>query len=90
MSPVPKRVSSDILAVLLYMPFILTARLFDKLGFKIPFIIINICEILISVSIYFTVDTTVLFSFLLVISGAFMAGCFALLPAVTSKIFGLK
>lgn len=34
MSPKPKRVSADILAVLLYMPFILIARLCDKIGWK--------------------------------------------------------
>jgi ubiquinone/menaquinone biosynthesis C-methylase UbiE len=34
LSPGPKRIVSDILAIFLYLPFILLARMFDKLGMK--------------------------------------------------------
>jgi len=68
----------------------LWGSIFDIYGFKIPFIILNLIEIIISCSIYFIVDNTILFSIMILTCGCLHAGIFALFPSFVSKVFGIR
>lgn len=63
---------------------------FDKKGFKLPLITVQIVSIVFTSTIYFTVNVPVLYTLICCFNLA-MFGChFAILPAVCSEIFGKK
>lgn len=64
--------------------------LFDKFGFKKLFVTLNFFQMLISGSVYFMVEDTIIFSTLVLLSGFLQAGLFSLMPSFVSKIFGIK
>ncbi len=64
--------------------------LYDRYGFKQPFIMLNVLQFIVAASIYFSVEVKMLFSFLIILSGGLQAGLFALFPSLISKIFGVK
>jgi MFS family permease len=64
--------------------------LYDKVGFKKLFVLLTVIEIAISASLYFAREAHWIFYILVVLSGALLAGVFALMPAFVQKTFGIK
>lgn len=63
---------------------------FDKYGFKLPFFIIQGVNIVVSATYYFVVRVDILFAIVTSSLGIILAGHFALIPSLVSRIFGLK
>ncbi len=64
--------------------------LFDLFGFKKPWILLNVISFIISSSIYFVIDYTVIFSIMILFGGVIEGGMFSLLPSFVEKVFGIK